>query len=208
MKHSKSVIILLICGILAPLIYVGSDILAGMSWEGYSFLSRAVSELRGIGAPTRQFLMPILFIYALLEIAFGIGIVKAAESKRLLRVIGGMLIGLGLLDVTGPMFAMNASEAVGSITNTIHIAATALTVLFILLIVILGIFINGKWFRIYSIFTLLIVIGGSALTFMQIPRIAANLPTPWLGLTERVNIYSYMLWLAVLAIVLWREQRR
>jgi hypothetical protein len=24
--------------------------------------------------------------------------------------------------------------------------------------------------------------------------VAANLPTPWLGVTERVKIYGYMLW--------------
>jgi len=35
---------------------------------------------------------------------------------------------------------------------------------------------------------------------------AANLPTPWLGVTERISIFGYMLWIAVLAIVLLRTQ--
>jgi len=47
-----------------------------------------------------------------------------------------------------------------------------------------------------------------ALAGMQGPRIAANLPTPWLGITERVNVYSSMLWVLVLAVVLLREEQR
>jgi len=34
------------------------------------------------------------------------------------------------------------------------------------------------------------------------PRIAANLPTPWLGVWERINVFGYMLWVFILAIVL------
>ena len=36
------------------------------------------------------------------------------------------------------------------------------------------------------------------------PRLAANLPTPWMGVWERINIFSYMLWVVVLAIGLLR----
>jgi Protein of unknown function (DUF998) len=104
--------VLLICGILAPLIYIGSDIVACMSWEGYSFLSQAVSELRGIGAQTREFLIPVLTIYAVLEILFGIGIWMVARQKRALRVTGALFIGLGALDLSGRFFAMNANEPI------------------------------------------------------------------------------------------------
>jgi hypothetical protein len=54
--------ILLVCGILAALLYVGSDILAAMRWEGYSYTAQTVSELRAVGAPTRAFLVPILLL--------------------------------------------------------------------------------------------------------------------------------------------------
>jgi hypothetical protein len=37
--------------------------------------------------------------------------------------------------------------------------------------------------------------------------IVAAMPTPWLGVRERINIYGYMLWVAVLAIVLLREKK-
>jgi hypothetical protein len=34
----------------------------------------------------------------------------------------------------------------------------------------------------------------------------ANEATPWMGLTERINIYATMLWVAVLAIGLLRAK--
>jgi hypothetical protein len=38
------------------------------------------------------------------------------------------------------------------------------------------------------------------------PRLEANLPTPWMGLLERIDIVTTMLWIAVLAIALLRAQ--
>lgn len=49
--------VLLVCGILAALAQVGTDLLGGMLWKGYNFASQAISELTAIGAPTR----PCLF---------------------------------------------------------------------------------------------------------------------------------------------------
>ena len=52
--------LLLICGILASLLWIGTDIVAGVLWEGYSFVDQAVSELSAIGAPTRPLVVPLL----------------------------------------------------------------------------------------------------------------------------------------------------
>jgi hypothetical protein len=198
--------ILLFCGILAALLYVGSDIIAAMRWEGYSYTAQSVSELRAIGAPTRSFLLPILFIYALLEIAFGLGVWGTAGQKRALRITGGLLIGLGILDLMGPFFQLNLGEAVESFTNTLHLIVTAVTVLLIFLIIGFGATADGTWFRFYSYATLVIILVAGVWSFLDLPRIAANLPTPWLGVRERINIYGYMLWMLVFAIVLLRSQ--
>ena len=48
----------------------------------------------------------------------------------------------------------------------------------------------------------LLVFGG--LTFLEAPRLQANLPTPWIGLWERINISVFLLWIAVLATALLR----
>jgi hypothetical protein len=196
--------VLLICGILASLIYIGSDILAAMRWEGYSYTAQSVSELRAIGAPTRSFLIPILFIYSVLELAFGLGVWGTAGRKRALRITGVLLIGLGVVDLSAYFFPMHLGEAVGALANTMHIILAGVTVLLILLIIGFGATADGKWFRFYSYATIVVLIVTGAWAFMEIPQIAANLPTPWLGVRERINIYGYMLWMATLALVLLR----
>ena len=63
-----------------------------------------------------------------------------------------------------------------------------------------------KAIRIYSITTLLTVLICGALTGPQAANLAIGQPTPWLGLTERTNIYSFMLWVVMLAITLFRAR--
>jgi hypothetical protein len=198
--------ILLACGILAALLYVGSDILAALLWQGYSYSAQSVSELRAIGAPTRGLLMPILTLYSLLEIAFGIGVWQSAAGKWPLKVTALLLIALGTLDLSGYFFPLHLGEAVDASANSLHIFVTALTVLMILLVIGFGSTADGKWFHLYSIATIVLLIVTGALTFMELPRIEAGLPTPWMGVRERINIYGYMLWMVMLAIVLWRPQ--
>ena len=42
------------------------------------------------------------------------------------------------------------------------------------------------------------------LTFLDAPGIAANLPTPWIGVWERINVGVFLLWVVVLATALLR----
>jgi hypothetical protein len=51
--------VLLVCGVLAPFAYVGTDIVAGLLYPGYSFTAHAPSELFAIGAPTSRLVVPL-----------------------------------------------------------------------------------------------------------------------------------------------------
>ena len=205
MKFS-TVKLLLVCGILAALIYIGSDIAAALSWEGYRYTDQSVSELRAIGSPTRSFLMPILSIYAMLEISFGFGVWKVANKKRSLLITSILLIALGILDSMGSIFSLNINEAAGSVTNNIHMAVTIITVLFIFLIIGFGATAYKKWFLFYSIGTILTLIVSGFVSFLNIQKFAAQQQGSWLGIVERINIYGYMLWVMVFAIVLLRSR--
>jgi hypothetical protein len=212
MQVSKAVRkLLLLCGILAPLIYVGSDIMASLLWDSYSFTDQSVSELRAIEAPTRPFLIPLLGAYTVLEIAFGLGVWRAAGPKRALIVTGVLLIGLGVVDLVAPFFPMHLREEIRSsgrsLSDTMHIVITAATVLLILLIVWFGATANGKWFRLYSYATILVLLACGVWSSFDVPRIEANLPTLWLGVKERINIYGYMVWTAMLSSVLLCVER-
>ena len=199
--------VLLVCGILASLLYVGTDILAALRWEDYSYTDQSVSELRALGAPTRPFLVPVLLLYSVLEIAFGLGVRGAAGPRRALRIAGALLIGLGVLDLAAPFFPMHLRGTEFTLTDTMHKTLTGVTVLVILLIIGFGAAADGKWLRFYSYATIVVLLVCGLWSFQDAPRIEANLPTPWIGVKERINIYGYMLWMAVLAVILLRTVR-
>jgi hypothetical protein len=104
-------------------------------------------------------------------------------------------------------FPMHLRGAIGSSTDTVHLILAGATVLLILLFIGFGSVAFGKWFRIYSIGTILMLIIFGALTGQQAPLVAAQQPTPWLGILERVSVYASMLWVLALAIILLREEK-
>jgi hypothetical protein len=60
----------------------------------------------------------------------------------------------------------------------------------------------GNRFRLYSIATMVILFACGALTVPDAANIQANLPTPWVGVWERINIGVFLLWVIVLATTL------
>lgn len=200
--------VLLACGILSSLLYVATDVLAAMRWEGYSYTSQSVSELMAIGAPSRPLVVPLFIGYDVLVIAFGVGVWRSAARKQRLRFTGGLLVGIGVAGLVATPFApMHLRGVEATLTDTMHIILTSVIVLFTLLAIGFGATAFGTRFRIYSIGTILILLVFGALAGLDGPRLASQLPTPWLGVTERINIFGYLLWVVVLAIALLSAQR-
>jgi hypothetical protein len=57
----------------------------------------------------------------------------------------------------------------------------------------------GKRFRLYSIISGVGLLAFGAMTFLDALRLQSNLPTPWIGPWERMNIRLFLLWMVVLA---------
>jgi hypothetical protein len=203
--------LLLICGILAPLLYIGGDILAAMRFEGYSYTSQTISELMAIGAPTRPLLIALFVPWNVLVAAFGIGVLVSAGRRKALRVAGILLFAYSVVSLAGLFSPMHLRGAVGpttdSTTDVMHIVITIAIVLFTLLYIAFGSAASGKWFCFYSIGTILAMLLFGGFAGMQGPRIAANLPTPRVGVCERASVYSSMIWMLVLAVVLLRRNK-
>jgi hypothetical membrane protein len=199
---------LLACGIISSLLYVATDVLGGLRYEGYSFTSQAISELMAVGAPSEQFVDPLFITYGVLALAFGVGVFReAARSNRALRITGALLIGYAAAGFSGPIFfEMYQRGAGGPGGDLAHIVLTGVLVLFLLLAIGFGAFALGRRFRIYSLATLLTIIVFGALTVPYGARLAAHQPTPGLGIFERINIYASLLWVAVLAVALLRRR--
>jgi hypothetical protein len=175
-------------------------------YEGYSSVSQTVSELSAIGAPTRLQWVLLAIPYSLLVAAFGWGVWESAGRNRSLRVVGVLLVSYGALGVLWPFAPMHLRGTEFTLTDTMHIVLGAVTVLLMLLAIGFGAAAFGKWFRLYSILSLAILVVFGALTGVDAPRIAANLPTPWIGVWERINIGAFLLWVVVLAIALLRRR--
>ena len=179
-----------------------------MQWEAYSSASQTISELSAIGAPTRSLWAVPGAIYTLLVTAFGWGVWKSAGRSRALRIAGGLIFVYGSLGVLWPFAPMHLRETLaaggGTLSDTMHLVLASATVLLMLLAIGAAAAAFGTRFRVYSLATLAILTAFGALTFLDAPRIAANLPTPWIGVWERINIGVFLLWVVVLAVTLLR----
>lgn len=202
---------LLLCGVLSTLLYIATDVLGGLRYDGYSFTSQAISELAAIGAPSKSFVDPLFIAYDVLVLVFGIGILReAAGRNRALFITSVMLIGYGAIGLAaalaGPgLFAMHQRGSGSLTTDAPHMILTGVLVLLLLLAMGFGAFALGKRFRIYSLASLVTLLVFGALTSAFAARLAAGEPTPGMGIVERIDVYSAMLWLAVLSIALLRR---
>jgi hypothetical protein len=199
---------LLVCGIISSLLYVAMTVLVALQWEAYSSTSQTISELSAIGAPTRSLWAVPGAIYTVLVTAFGWGVWKSAGRSRALRVAGGLILAYGSLGVLWPFAPMHLRETLaaggGTLSDTMHLVLASATVLLMLLAIGAAAAAFGTRFRVYSLATLAILAAFGTLTFLDAPRIAANLPTPWIGVWERINIGVFLLWVVVLATTLLR----
>jgi len=198
--------ILLACGILSSLLYVAANIIVPLQYPGYSSFSQAVSELSAIGAPTRSLWITFIAPYGLLLFAFGCGVWLSSANSRALKIVAVSLIVQSIVGAFWPPMHMRGAPY--SLTDSLHIAFTAVWLVFTILAIVSAATALGKLFRLYSILTLVTLLFFGALTGIQAPALAANQPTPWMGVWERINIGVFMLWIIVLATALLSSSTR
>ena len=198
---------LLMCGIAGPLLFIAGDIAAALRQQGYSYVSQVVSELSAVGAPTRTFVMTVGALYAVLLFAFGIGVVKSADQSRPLRIAGIVLMADAVVGSLGAFVPMNPRGAERSLTDVLHLVYVAAIILLMMGYIAFGAAARGTAFRIYSIATIAAMLLCGSITAMYAQRIAARLPTPGVGLIERVSVYGPVVWVVVLAVALLRSDR-
>ena len=205
-QRDRLVRVALLCGIVSSLLYVAMNALIPMRWDGYSSAAQTVSELSAIGAPTRPLWVSLGTVYTLLVAAFGWGVMTSARRNGAMRVAGALLMAYGIIGLGWPPMHLREVLAAGgaTLTDTLHIVFAIVTVLVMLLAIGFGGAAFGKGFRLYSIATMVVLFACGALTIPDAARIQANLPTPWIGVWERINIGAFLLWVVVLAISLWR----
>ena len=205
--------ILLGCGIASSVLYVASDILGSLRYPGYSWLDQEFSELTAQGSPVRPFMLTMNILPGtVLFTAFIVGIwTLAGPKQRTARITAALLAGYQIFGfVAGVITPMTTRETMGAGEDTLRNAFHGPLTLVMDLLLVAGMAfaatLLGKRFRYYTYATIVVLLVFGIWTSFQIPQMAANQPTPWMGLKERINIYATMLWVAVLAIALLRAQ--
>jgi hypothetical protein len=205
-RDGRLVRTLLLCGILATLLYVALDVGTALRYGGYSYLDQWVSELSAIDAPTRPIWLVVGPVYQLFMVFFGIGVWLAARERRSLRIAAGLVIAYGFVGFTAPFTPMHTREFLAvygpTLTDRLHIVNTAIAVLLIFASIGFAAAAFGTYFRVYSIATLALSFAFGMWTSRMAPNVEANLPTPWGGVIERTSMVLFMGWVVVLALAL------
>ena len=193
---------LLTCGVLSSVYYLAINVYVPLQWEGYSLASQVISELSAIDAPTRSLWVWLSIPYTLLVMALGMGVWMSAGPDRRPRIVGGLLVANVIVGAFWPPMHQRGVEP--TLTDALHIAWSVAWLVVMLLAMGFAAAALGRRFRLYTYATLAAFLVFGTLTAIDGPNVAADLPTPWIGLWERINIGVGMLWLAVLAIALLR----
>jgi hypothetical protein len=180
-----------------------------MQWEDYRSMDQTISELSAIDAPTRALWVLPGTAYTLLVLAFACGIWMSAGANRALRRARWPILAYALLGLLWPFAPMHLREVLaaggGTVSDTVHLVLAGVTVPLMFLAIIFAASAFGRRFQQYSIASVVVLTVCGVLTFIGAPSIGANLPTPWLGLWERINLAAFLVWVAVLSTILLRQ---
>lgn len=128
-----------------------------------------------------------------------------------MNTVGILLFLYGLLSFLWPFAPMHQREVLAaggaSLRDTMHLILASVTVFFMVLAMAFGAAAFGRSFRLYSVITILVMLVFGVLTALDAPKVQANLPTPYAGLWERINIGAFLLWVIVLAVYCYRIRK-
>jgi pimeloyl-ACP methyl ester carboxylesterase len=145
--------------------------------------------------------------YGALLIAFGYGVWLCGRASRPLRIAGLLMIADGVFVFFWPPMHQRAALAAGgaTLTDTLHIAWTMASGVLFMLSVGFAAAAFGNRFRAYAAATIVLQLAFGMITATYAASVQANLPTPWVGVWERIVAGLMMLWLFVLAVALLRR---
>ena len=201
---------LLVSGIVSIVWYVVINIITPLEYTGYSVVSQTVSELSALDAPTRSLWLALCIPFSILTIIFGYGVWLSAGHNKKLRFVALIIILDAIIGSFWP--PMHKREIIaaggGTLTDTLHLVWAFVHLVFMLLMIGFSAAALGKGFRIYSITTVAVFMVFGILTTVESSGIEAGVPTPYIGIWERINMGAYMLWVVVFAVILLRKDRK
>ncbi len=200
--------LLLVLGALSPVVYIAADVVCGLRYPNYSFAHQVISELSAVGAPTAALWGAFLQVYAFLFTAFTTAIVLEGRTRPQVRVLGWLMVAFVL---SGPLWSFVPMHQRGdafAVTDAGHIAMGALMVLLLTATMFAGTNALGNRFRRFSRLVTPVAFLFGLGTFVYVPLMIWQRPTPGVGVVERVFLYAFLLWSGVLAVGLLHARNR
>ena len=201
--------LLIISGIIASLYYAVMNVIVPMYYPGYDIASYTVSELSAIDTPTRTLWVSLVFFYTVLVIFFGAGMWIDSANNKNLRIAAILMIVYGVSGFFWPPMHQRKVIAAGggSFTDTMHIIFAVFTIVLMMLMMFFAARAFSRRFKYFTVFTFILFIIFGIFTGIEGPKLDKDLPTPLLGVWERINIGLFLLWSIVLATQLLKNQR-
>lgn len=194
---------LLFCGILSALLYVGRDVVTLFTYPGYDFFSQVISEQSAIGAPGRDINVAIGAVYSVLVVAFGLGMWLSAGDRRGVKIAGALFVVAAIYGSFWPPMHMRGEPT--SLTDLLHLVWAAAWFALTIAVMFFVASALGKRFLYYTIGSIVTILLFGFFTGLLGPHLPRNLPTPGIGIYERVSIGAYLVWVVVVALQLWRR---
>jgi len=203
--------LLMLCGISAAVVYVGTVILGGLLRPGYSHISMAISELVADGAPDRALLSWLFLVYNALLTVFGIGLFLKTNSPsrgRVSGIIGSlalMLVGIAgiLMEL---IFPQEPGGTATTFAGTMHFVMAGIASIGTM-VAILSL---GRWFRnfpdlkgyvTYSVISVSVIFISGGLSATALANHSALF-----GLIERITILTFTLWMFFVGLKMVRSE--
>ncbi|NMA30376.1 MAG: DUF998 domain-containing protein [Candidatus Methanofastidiosa archaeon] len=196
--------ILALSGVVATIFYLSHVIGGRMVWNDYNPLVQPISDLTAVSAISRPLASKILLGYDIFNLLFcGVLLVffksffpinKIFYSGLILKTLAELLSTFGY-----KFFPLTDTTWGNSFQNTMHYAITAIIVFSYIVLSILLAFglskvkIYPKMTRFLKIFSVVFIVSG----FFTV--LAAQVLPSYVGLVERINLYSLMILNVVLA---------
>jgi hypothetical membrane protein len=186
-------------GILAGILYILAVIIGSALIPHYSHLNQYISEIEPLISHKYLFIITILFgLYNFFVMLFGIfQYLKFKDKSKVYKIQSIMVSIIGLLGLLMFLFPMSRVGEDITIIGYTHIMLVGGTIPLTILVTLLGYWTyrEHKMMHIYSLITSIIIFIFGGLT-----AFFAATSTTGIGLSERITIGSFILWLMITGI--------
>lgn len=187
-------------GIVGGICYFLHIIFGRLFYESYNPLRQAVSDLTAADSPSKNIASIFTFLYGICTVIFSAGFWLYVKGKlnKIVNLASIFFCVMTIISFLGyTFFPLSEAGFAVTIQDIMHLIVTGFVVLFTIVSIILfsiGFLKteNHKTLGVISICTLVFLIAGAVLINI--------VPQEYFGIAERINIYSVIIFTAVLSL--------